>query len=350
MLHGISTSDWHLTGMTRVLQDPTSWQIREIHKPYKYALDNGIKHVFVPGDICDSDHMDDHTFIQLVTLLLTYDEHVHTWYIRGNHDIAHKHKSSLDVLEFMCNNGFFKNFRIISKPKAISIDGVSVGFIPFPNTEVTSKRPPLIFAHVEEPGAVGDNGRPLKCKESQVIRRKGDYMITGHIHQYQNLESRRTLYNGSLYQKNFGESLPKGFIEFKAEYVKGQLQVYHEFINSHPNFELHTIHIKKTSDWDKIKEDPSLRYKVLVDKSSGVVVPKDITIKRPNIVYLNGVDSLVKVKDVHELEGQSLANLPKFNPVRGLRAYLEKSGLDGELVKLGIQMSKEAWAYLSRQP
>jgi len=322
--------------------------IREIKKPYEYALSQGIKYVFVPGDISDSHHMDDHTFIQLLTLLLTYDEHITTFYLRGNHDVAHKYKTSLDALEFMAKNNFFKNFKVYSSPKAVGIDGVSVGFIPFPGSEVKAKRPPLIFAHVEEPGAIGDNGRPLKTKESQIIRRAGDYMISGHLHQFQVLEARRTLYNGSPYQKTFGESLPKGFVDFKAEYVKGKLEVDHEFINSHPNFELRNILIRKSSDWEKIVDDPNIRYKVVVDKSAGVVVPKDITLSRPNIVYLNGSDSLVKVKDVHDIEGQSLASLPIFNPIKGLRAYLERSGLDEVTVKLGISMTKEAWKHLNK--
>ena len=348
MLHGISTSDWHLGGMNRVLPSPVEWMMEEIRKPYKYALENGIKHVFVPGDISDTHVMDSHTFINLLTLLLTYDDHVKTWYIRGNHDVAHKYKTSLDALEFMSNNGFFKNFRIFSSPKVVGIDGVSVGFVPFPGTGVKAKRPPLLFSHVEEPGAVGDNGYPLKCKESKIARTRGDFMISGHIHQYQSLESRRTLYNGSLYQKNFGEPLPKGFVDFTADYAEGKVDVHHEFINSKPNFELRTVKIKCSEDWGKIKDDPSLRYKVLIDKESGVIVPKDIALTRPNIVYMTGVDSLVKVKDVQDMEGNSLASLPKFNPVKGLRAYLEKAGLDPHLVHQGIKMSKEAWKHIAR--
>lgn len=348
MLHGVSTSDWHLGGMSRVLPNPVDWMVREIHKPYKYAMANGIKHVFVPGDISDTHHMDDHTFMSLMGVLLTYDEHIKTWYIRGNHDVAHKYKTSLDVLEFMSTHGFFKNFRVFSTPKGVSIDGVSVGFLPFPGSKVKTKRPPLIFSHVEEPGALGDNGYPLKTKTEKVQRVKGDFMITGHIHQYQYLEGRRTLYNGSLYQKNFGEHLPKGFVDFTAEYEKGKLVVNHEFVNSHPNFELKTVKIQRTSDWDKITDDPSIRYKVIVDKSAGVVVPKDITMTRPNIVYLNGTDTLVKVTDVQDIEGQTLDSLPRFSPVKGLRDYLEKSSMDPELVKLGIKMTKEAWSFLSR--
>ncbi len=348
MLRGISTSDWHLGGMLRVMPDPVTRMMEEVHKPFRYALENGIKHVFVPGDISDSDQMDSHTFIQLMTLILTYDQHLVITYLRGNHDVAHKYKTSLDTIEFMANNGFFKNFRVISSPKAVSIRDVSVGFLPFPYQQVKAKRPPLIFAHVEEPGALGDNGRPLRVKEDQVRRVAGDFMISGHIHQYQVLEQRRTIYNGSLYQKNFGESLPKGFIDFTAEYVKGRLEVNHEFINSNPNFELRTVKIKKSSDWDRIKDDPSIRYKVLVDRESGVVVPKDITISRPNIVYLSGVESLTRVKDVHELAEGQISQVPKFSPVRGLRSYLEKSGLDKALVNEGLRMSKEAWKYLSR--
>lgn len=347
----VVTSDWHLGGMQKVLANPVQSMIHEIHKPFKYAISNGIEHVFVPGDISDTDRLDEYTFIQLVTLLLTYDKHLNTYYIRGNHDIAHKYRTSLDVLQFMSDNKFFKNFKIFKTSELINVEDVPIGMIPYPDKELTTTgriRAPLLFAHVESPGAVGDNGRPLKCKKDVIRRYTGDFLVSGHIHQYQYLENSRTLYGGTLYQKNFGEKLPKGFLDLNVEHTGRELFVDHEFIPNQPEFTLKTVHIRKSSDWDKILTDSSVRYKVLVDRNSGVVIPKNMLVDHDNIVYLNGVDSK-RESGITEIEVKSLKSLPKFNPVYGLNKYLERNGHSIGQIREAQLMVKEAWARLGKQ-
>lgn len=328
-LRAVVTADWHLDGMNKSLSNATDVQIRELHKPFRYAQEHGIPNVFIPGDASDTPKLSEHSFIALLTLLLTYDSSLNVWYMLGNHDIHSREKASMDVLRVFHDNGFFKNFRLMYAPTVEKVDGVHVAFVPFPFLEVPKcPRPPLVFAHVETVGAIGDNGLPLRMKEDTLVRQDGDFVISGHIHQYQHLKKKRLVYCGSPYQKNFGESLPKGFIEFEAKYVSGKLKVDHTFINSKPGFTLETVVVKTEADWDLLTDDPSRRYKVLVDRSE-VVIPKNLTTRYPNIVMINGIDTTVKVEMNRDgVESITNTNLPKISMKTGLVQYLKSSGLE----------------------
>lgn len=319
MLKGISTSDFHLGALTRVLPSPVDSILTEVHKPYLYAIEKGIKHVFVPGDMSDTERLDEHTFIRLVQFLLTYDGTINTYYILGNHDFASTERTSLDVLKMLESNNFFKSLKIFYEPTVLKIEGERVCFMPYPHTELPTSKAKLIFAHIDTPGAIGDNGYKLKTKEDKIAIGSKDYLISGHIHQYQYLKNKRTLYNGSLFQKNFGESLPKGFVEFKYD---GDLKF--RFVSSKPEFRLVTKVIEKPSDWDDLSKDQSIRYKVLVKES--VLVPKNITTSYPNICMLKG-NYTEKLSNPSEIT-HNFKSVPKISPISMLKTYLKTTSLN----------------------
>jgi DNA repair exonuclease SbcCD nuclease subunit len=200
-----------------------------------------------------------------------------------------------------------------------------------------------VFAHIETVGAIGDNGLPLKMKEDTLIRQPGDFVISGHIHQYQHLKKKRLVYCGSPYQKNFGESLPKGFIEFEAKYVSGDLKVSHTFVNSKPGFTLETVIVKQEDDWNLLNDDPSRRYKVLVDRAE-VVIPKNLTTRYPNIVMINGIDTTTKVEMNRDGTEDTVTskNLPKISMRTGLVSYLKNSGLSRAQRDMGRELVEQA--------
>lgn len=340
MLHAVVSSDWHIGGMKKALTNPLAQQIKEIDKVYQYALKNGIQNVFVPGDIAHSPYLTEDELIALITLLLKYDKSISTYYIAGNHDIASIKKSSLDVLTTIADAGFFKNFKIYNKTTVEKIDGIEVVFLPFPNLEIPkTKRPPLVFCHIETAGCIGDNGRPLKSgHDEQLVRQKGDYLISGHIHKHQYMSSKRILYVGSLYQTNFGESLPKGWLDIKVEYKEGRrLRVDFDQIDSRPNFILETKVIQSSEDWESISEETGVRYKVLVEE--GIVVPKDISQQLKNIISITGLKkSKVEMESVIE----TTRDLPTYKISTGLTAYLKASGCEPEVIKRAKALVKEA--------
>ncbi len=360
-LEGVITSDWHLTGMYKPLgARAPELQFAEINKVYNHATANGLDKVFVPGDLCDSPVMDEENFIRLLTHLIMWDSEVETYYMRGNHDVEHKFKTSLDVLNVLVEGGMFKRLRILNQAETLKIDGVNVSFLPWPSFEAPEAkdgRGRLIFAHIETAGAIGDNGRKLKGgNEDKVIRSANDYIVSGHIHQYQEMKKKRLTYVGTLYQKNFGESLPKGFLEFKAGYKKGddKLQFKHSFIDSKPNFILENLVIKDQADWDKIKKDPNIRYKLFVDRTAGILVPKNLTQMYPNIVHITGVNtasmSIEEVVEAARGASAQVGDLPKFNPTTGLKSFLKREGVtDKAAHKKARSLVREAMAHVEAQ-
>lgn len=356
-LEALATSDWHLMGMYKALgANAPKLQFAEINKVYQHALANGQQHIFVPGDLSDVPRLDEENFSMLVAHLLTWDAHLNTYYMPGNHDVEHKFKTSLDVLRLLADAGVFRRFKLLHTADTLKIEGVNVSFLPWPHVEAPKAedgRGRLIMAHIECAGAIGDNGRPLKAgNEDRVVRTADDYIVSGHIHQYQELKSKRLTYVGTLYQKNFGESLPKGFLEIKAGYKKGdsKLQFKHTFINGRPNFILESVVISDQSDWDKLRKDPNIRYKVFVDRNAGVIVPKGLTQEYPNIVTITGVNTKgISIEEAIEQtrgEGVNVSDLPQINPMTGLKKFMAREGIvDKATLKRARGYVKEAMAH-----
>lgn len=350
MLRGVSTSDWHLSGglstifPTKALQK----QMFEIEKCFKYCVENDIRHMFMPGDISDKARLDEDTFIALVTLLLKYDKYISFYYILGNHDFAQVGRTAIDVLRVFAENGGFQNVHIISKPEVRVIDGVEVGFVPFPfkQLEDPTKKPKLLFAHIEESGAIGDNGHPLKSHHIKLFRSPKDFVFSGHLHTHQVLKDRRIVFNGAPYQKNFGEQGKKGFVEFKARYSQGELQVKHTFVNTRPEFTLVNKAINDSAEWDTLEQNENLLYKITLGE--GVVAPKGITKDFPNIIMLNGV-SYKGRSNIDTSEKMSATDIPKITPLTGLVKYLKKYEVDGPEIKRAVAMVKEAIVFINNE-
>jgi hypothetical protein len=339
MLRGISTSDWHLDGgLTRFFPlKAAEKQFAEIQKIFTYALENDIRHIFMPGDIADKARISETTLIALVTMLLKSDKYVSFYYGYGNHDVAHVGKTSTDVLKVFADSGVFKNVHLYSAPEVFEVDGVDVCFVPFPHKAAPkSKRPKLIFAHVEEPGAIGDYGVPLKSASVKVERDKRDFVISGHLHTYQLLKQRRMLYNGAPYQKTFGESPNKGFVEFQAKYRDGDLLVKHEFVNTKPAFRLDTLKIESADDWEKLEAGEHVFYRLYLGE--GVVAPKGIVRDFPNIIQING--TTYRGRSVEEKV--SADSIPKVTPLTGLIDFLHRYELPKAEIKEAVGMVKDA--------
>jgi hypothetical protein len=292
----------------------------------------------MPGDLADKARISEVTFIALVTLLMKYDKYLSFYYTLGNHDVAHIGKTSIDVLKIFADSGVFKNVHLFSKPEVLHIDGVDVGFVPFPfKAAPVTDRAKLIFAHVEETGAIGDYGTPLKSSSVGVERESDDYVISGHLHTYQVMKKQRVLYNGALYQKTFGESPSKGFIEFQSKYRGDELLVKHNFIASRPAFLLETLKIEDSSDWDKLESGDHRFYRIYLGE--GVVAPKDLIKDYPNVIQVNGTTYRGTTTPEDKVSSDSI---PKITPLTGLIEFLSKYDLSKAETKKAVGMVKEA--------
>jgi predicted phosphodiesterase len=341
MLHAISTSDWHLGGLRKVFpHDHIQRQITEIDKIYRYAIEHDIQHVFVPGDISNDPTLDDPTLIALLSLLLTYDGSINTYYIAGNHDFESKKKTSLDVLRLLIENGAFKTFHLFLSAESRKIDGVPVNFLPFPSDNFEQRRAALNFVHVDFDGAVSDSGYKAKVAHEMYVP-EHSFTISGHIHKYQYLKKKRVVYNGNPYQVKFDERLPKGFVEFWCKFKNGQIQMRHQFINNNPEFRLEQVTINSAHEIESLSDSPHVKYSIAV--GDGVILPSNISTIKPSIVAMRGFKNIAEANA--ELERKIIA-ASNYNAsgalTDGLPAYLKAAGLKKSNVKQGMTMVLDA--------
>lgn len=317
MLHGIVTSDWHLEALENHFSNSVDIQLADIDRILQYAVSNGIKYVFVPGDISDKAKMTDDTKRKLLQLLLRYEGVLDIYYIGGNHDWADHTSTSMDLIATLCEWDFLKSFHIYLKPEQIELEDIVINMLPYPATEsIKSRRPCLNFCHTETVGAMGDNGRPLKTDHDLVVG-ENDVTISGHIHLWQFLKVKNFLYCGSPYQKNFGEGPDKGFIEFKIKEKGKKLDFKFRFIPTKPSFILQTVLIKEQSDFSDLETNPNIRYRLYV--AEGVVVPTDLRVRVPNIAQVLGTSKSQSLV----LEEKHIATT---DPREGLRPFLISEG------------------------
>lgn len=341
MLHAISTSDWHLEAMNKHFgPEGVDLQLAEIDKIYLYALENGISHIFVPGDITDTATMTDETKRKLIALLVKYDGKINTYYIGGNHDRADAKHTSMDLISQFCEWDFLKTFQVFMEAEQLVIGGIVVNFLPHPSKEsIPHKKPCLNFVHCDVVGARGDNGHPLRTSHDITVDER-DFTIGGHIHLYQELLKRRMIINGSPYQKTFGESLPKGFLEFKAYYSKSRLNLSHKFVANTPKFILETKIISEQQDFSSLVDNKYLRYRLFIEE--GVVVPADLRIRYPNIAQLKGVakHTLQQIEEHGTLEVKVASTA--MHPRKGLKRRLVSAGLSETEIKSCGRLLKTA--------
>jgi hypothetical protein len=152
------------------------------------------------------------------------------------------------------------------------------------------------------------------------------------------------VFNGNPFQKNFGEALPKGFVHFKTKTEKNVVDFKHRFVDNHPSFTLQTIVIETAKDFSRLKNDDSIRYKLLV--SPEVMVPADLRILYPNIT--GGIfNSDTKKQDVNtdgpvvEQLGM-VSQVTRIKPTTGLKNFLIAEGYSKKEILLARSIVTEA--------
>lgn len=340
-MKGIATGDWHFDSLFKHFgEQAIVRQVAEIEKICQYAISKGIKHVFVNGDISNTPFLSFTAYIALYNLIKKYDGLLDIYYIAGNHDFAEVGKTSLDFLKVLCDNGIFKTFNIFLQPETRKIEDTYVNFCPYPCMEAPeTKRGALNMCHVEYNGALGDNGRKLRVKgDKEFTQPEKDFCVSGHLHTYQFLETKRAVYGGSPYQLNFGESLPKGFIRFEAQSKKDNAHFDHRFVNNKPDFILEQLVIKSTKDFDQLKKSDAIRYKLWIGEK--VKVPSDLLSRFPNIT--GGVFDLATKKKTEDVVQREETSSHTFDLTFGLKKFLKQEGHDKKQVRAGISIVREA--------
>ena len=332
----VAVGDLHLEKLDRVLGelDHIGLQLQCLHDASNYALDRGINQLVLLGDIFETPHPEQRTVRRLLEVFHSYPR-LEFHLIRGNHDTDHVRANSLELLDFISELRALSHVHLYLSPTRAKWGGVRVCFLSYPYRKpVKSEKPQLVFAHQEIAGALRDNGTVIPAESGQLkIKSKSqDYWIIGHLHRYQ--QGSRYIYPGTMVQMNFGEPLPKGFLEVRAKNGK-DLQVKTKFIKYRPPFRLINLAVKSEKHLSKIKQRETDRYKIVL--APGTKLPLGWRNNYPNVINVVGTKDKGQVQQ--EMDGQiSLATdgmATEVDITRNLDGFLKSRGFNSKQRRFG---------------
>lgn len=300
----VSIGDPHLDKLENLFPaNHLELQIGEMEKVFKYAIARGVPHVIILGDVAHRDRLTEESRIALYSLLNRYDGKVFIHVILGNHDVAYEGFHSLQFFVKLYEDRKFKTVHIYKDPTQCMLGGVPVNFLPFPAVRAipcdTVDRT-LNFVHLERPGARRDNG--VLIKKGHGVRQKKDdnhIYVSGHLHTPQIIGN--TYFSGTLFQTNFGESLPKSFLHGRVRVKDGKLSAKIIEVPNDPVFKLFNLKIEKKSDLRQIEDNPLYLYKLFIRK--GVDIDFDLLSRYRNLyntpsLYANESELMDQQEDV----------------------------------------------------
>ena len=246
--------------------------VNEIQVVLNYAKRHGIKTVAFYGDIAHSPTLSPESLLAFMNLLQNNPE-INFLIMSGNHDVADSGHNSLRVLKHVATS-WLRHVKVITAPRLVRVQGKLVNVLPWPHHD--TREDALNILHTEVKGAFWDSGRDTGSK---LRIPRSHFSVIGHIHTAQVVGNCH--FSGTLYQTNFSEKLPKFFhhITYDEETQSAEL------IPHNPALTLHNIIIKKSSDLEKIPDDPLALCKIFVKK--GVDIDPNELTNRPNVVKFN---------------------------------------------------------------
>jgi len=305
-------------------------QINELKKPYNYALKNGIKTVVLLGDICEHPRLSYEAIIEFMRFLKKV-KNIHTFTLLGNHDFSEMGVHSLQPFSVMRELGMLSNVDFLDQPYLEKSFPVPINFSPYPH--VKSYADTVNIGHFEVSGSTGDNGRVIK---KAVDVNKKHTWIMGHLHTPHDAGSAH--YVGTLYQTNFGESLPKSFTHGKFRLKSGKLEKKLKRIPNDPAFKMFNLPVESKHDLKQIQKNPLYLYKLFIHSSYDI--SEDDLAKYNNVVDIKGYESKKQLKAMIEEEFVELddqdVRLPSV--VENLDKVMREKGATKKQVKRGLQI------------
>lgn len=302
-------------------------QLAAVDQVFDYGREKGITHVVWLGDICDTGSLSDHSELALLQKVKQYDdEGFQQDFILGNHDKEQKYVHSLCKLAWAAESGGFKNVRVFTEYHSEVREGVTIEYLPFPETKARKKNS-ICYGHFERPGALRDNGTKI---EHGIAEEKGSsWYVLGHLHTCQTMG--RSIFPGTLFQTSFGETRDKFFCVLKAEMVGKKLEVQHKFIPSDKPFEFINLEITSVKDLKLISTNLMHKYRILY--SADIDMPKNFLLRNPNVI------EALPYRNKAELVELSNPDTVEFTAMDGLHDYLAKTaGLSKREVRKGVRI------------
>lgn len=264
-MFALGIGDLHLSsadgsgGLSKYVQDADEMVMNECSCVLQYGRKHGINTALFYGDIFDSPRGSYQGMIALSRFLAANDDFMFQ-IILGNHDLYGETPDTGHSLELLKLLYAKSNVKFYTKPRTVEIDGASVRFLPYPHESFDVKA--LNVFHKEVKGSKNDAGRVMNGDELTTSKA---VTVAGHLHTAHQV--RNTYYSGTLYQQNFGESLPKYFhhIEFNSNKDYEIKLVKHD-----PKYKLHTVVLSTRDDLSNIPEGEFNLVKLVIQDGCDV--------------------------------------------------------------------------------
>jgi hypothetical protein len=264
-LEALGVGDLHLTaadgsgGLAKYVADADDMVMEEFSGVLQYGRKHGINTVLQYGDVCDAPRMSYTAMIALSRFLAANDDFMFH-FILGNHDMFGETPAtghSLELLKLLYTK---PNVKFYTKPKTVEIDGAQVRFLPYPHESFD--RTALNIFHKEVRGSKNDAGRTMgsdELSDSKAV------ICAGHLHTAHRV--RNTYYGGTIYQQNFGESLPKYFHHIEFNNAK-DYEI--KLVKHDPKYKLHTVVLQSRDDLSNIPEGEFNLVKLVIQDGADV--------------------------------------------------------------------------------
>lgn len=326
----IGIGDAHLDKLTSLIQDASAKTTQCWRRVFKYALERGVRHVAFYGDIGNKSRLTDESECQILdTLLRPAYRDLHFHFIPGNHDFAENGSHSLRFLEVIAERMDI-NISVYTKPTVVRLDGVRFNFLPYPFEETLKDA--VNVGHFEVAGATRDNGRRTETGPDNK-----HFNLLGHLHTPHRV--RNSYFSGTLFQTNFGESMPKFFHHVTVESPKDYDVQQVPF---RPPWELINLVVNAPKDIKQIEAEAHLLYKLFIKDGADIDIDQVLQ-KHANVVkhtpFKSKTDLKQMIEEAWEFDSDLMAQ--EAEPIDSeevIGDWLRKAGFKTKQVKRGFEI------------
>ena len=334
-MKAIFITDLHLDGMNSALGASANTLImNEVARVEAWALRNGIDNIFYLGDIGNTPELSYEAQQLLIRQWAFHSDYFTRYIISGNHDYAEDGVHSLSVLQEAVDKGMFGDrVRIYTKPAKLKIEGLKVQLLPYPYTEA-SPDAQLVLGHFAVSGSQRDNGMVITDGVEPLP--KATY-VCGHLHKPHSVGKVR--YPGTLFQRDFGASLPKSFTYLEAEVEGKHADIQLHVVPHEPAFTLTNLIVETAADLKLVDDNPLHKFKLFL--SAAVRLPENFLLNHPNVIRHDTYKSKreLKVKVAHDkVEDDDVA---LDDPFAGLPEYFESTDIEPGVLKRALDIADE---------
>jgi DNA repair exonuclease SbcCD nuclease subunit len=248
--------------------DWLKWSLAPLYEVEQYAIKHGIKNIIQTGDVFDVAAPGQHLLRALARFLFRSKLRWH--FGIGNHDISHRGRHSLVLLDYLSRQLRANDWRFYPKATSVSIARVPVIFLPYPITrhKILRRRPALIIAHADRAGMRYDNGRQIRGNK---FRLRGHFWAIGHLHQFQT--DTNVLFPGAVSQLRFGDGENKYFCHLRVQHDRTKISVKYKRIRFTPAFRLRDFQVDSARSLSRLDfSDPTIFYRLVIQQN--VAVPE----------------------------------------------------------------------------